>query len=285
MRFGGPVLREWEGPDDWAEQVASWGFSAVYCPAQADDDDATVAAYAAAAERIGAVVAEVGAWSNPLSRDESTRREALAKCKRQLALAERIGARCCVNIAGSRGAVWHGPCGEDLTDEGFDAVVQSVREILDEVKPTRTFYALETMPWLPPDSTDSYVALIDAIDRERFAVHFDPVNLVNCPRRYYDTARVIREFCAKLGPRVRSCHAKDIVISSQLTLHLDETRPGLGGLDYDTFLRELDKLDPDTPLMMEHLKTPEEYAEAAAFIRRKAADADVLLSPSGRRGA
>ena len=50
-------------------------------------------------------------------------------------------------------------------------------------------------------------------------------------------------------------------------MHLDEVRPGLGSLDYRTFLRELDKLDPDTPLLLEHLPAEEEYALAARYVR------------------
>jgi len=44
--------------------------------------------------------------SNPLSSDEQTRRTAIARCQAMLALADAIGARCCVNIAGSRGEKW-----------------------------------------------------------------------------------------------------------------------------------------------------------------------------------
>jgi len=44
-------------------------------------------------------------------------------------------------------------------------------------------------------------------------------------------------------------------------------RPGLGGLDYRVFLTELNRLDPDIPLMLEHLSTPEEYVLAADHIR------------------
>ncbi len=50
----------------------------------------------------GIIIAEVGAWSNPMSTDPEEARAALAKCQTQLALAEEIGARCCVNISGSR---------------------------------------------------------------------------------------------------------------------------------------------------------------------------------------
>ena len=51
-----------------------------------------------------------------------------------------------------------------------------------------------------------------------------------------------------------------------------EVRPGLGGLDYRVFLRELATLDPDLPLMLEHLPSLEEYAIAGAHIRAVAAE-------------
>ena len=44
-------------------------------------------------------------------------------------------------------------------------------------------------------------------------------------------------------------------------------RPGLGGLDYATFLKELSKL-PGVPLMLEHLPNAAEYEKAAKHIRR-----------------
>ena len=63
---------------------------------------------------------------------------------------------------------------------------------------TRTYYALETMPWIFPDSADSYLALVKAIDRKAFAVHYDPVNMINCPQRLFDNAAPDPEFTAKL---------------------------------------------------------------------------------------
>jgi sugar phosphate isomerase/epimerase len=133
------------------------------------------------------------------------------------------------------------------------------------------------MPWAFPDSPDSYARLIEAIDRDRFAVHLDPVNLVCSPARYFNNGDLIHECFAKLGPHIKSCHAKDILLSDKLTTHLDEVRPGMGGLDYPAFLTELDKLDPDTPLMLEHLPTPVEYVMAATHIRAVAKDIGVAV--------
>lgn len=142
-----------------------------------------------------------------------------------------------------------------------------LREIIDAVRPTRTVYALQTMPWAYPNSADTYLDLIEAIDRQELGVHFDPVNIVNSPERYHHNGDLMRDCFKKLGPRIVSCHAKGIVMSQKLTVHLDETAPGKGHLDYEVFLGELGKLASDIPIMLEHLQDAEAYSEAAAHVR------------------
>lgn len=277
MRLGGPLFADCSTPEAWVAAAREAGYRAVYCPVGPQADAATVAAYRHAAAEADLVIAEVGAWSNPLSRDAATRSAALETCRAALDLAERIGARCAVNITGSRGDKWDGPYSEDLTSETFDAIVETVRTIVDAVQPTRAAYTLETMPWMYPDSVDSYEALLRAIDRPAVAVHFDPVNLVNCPARYFDTAGLVREFVARLGPRIRSCHLKDITMSQAFMVHLDECRPGAGSFDYRTLLRELDRLDADLPVMLEHLPDAEQYRLAGDYVRGVAAELGVTL--------
>ncbi len=277
MRFGGPILSQWQGPDEWVAAHRERGYTAAYCPLAPDADDATIAAYRQAADRAGIVIAEVGAWSNPLSPNDLERRAALTKCQAHLALADRIGARCCVNIVGSRGPKWDGPHPDDLTDDTFGLIVDSVREIIDAVKPTRTYYALESMPWMYPDSADSYLALLSAVDRPALAVHLDPANLINSPSRFFGNAHLIRDCFAKLGPFIRSCHGKDVVLRDTFMVHLDEVRPGLGRIDYATLLRELSRLPAETPLMLEHLQTEEDYRLAAEYVRSVAAAEGLAL--------
>jgi sugar phosphate isomerase/epimerase len=270
MRLGGPIFAKDLDPIEWATTVRAQGYTAANCPVDENADDATVRAYRRAAEAADVVIAEVGAWSNPISPDPQVRRQALDLCQARLDLADRIGARCCVNVAGSRSAVWSGPHPDNISEETFDLIVETVREIIDAVRPVRTTYALETMPWVYPDSADSYLRLIEAIDRPTFAVHLDPVNLIHSPRRYFENAALLRECFQKLGPRIVSCHAKDITLSNELTVHLDEARPGLGGLDYGVYLCELSNLSPDTPLMLEHLPDERDYRLAAQYIRATA---------------
>ncbi len=277
LRLGGPLFEKYEGPDAWVRAVKKLGYRAAYCPVGAKASDEVVRAYADAAKKADIVIAEVGAWSNPISPDEKTRNDALAKCRRQLRLADRIGANCCVNIAGSRGKLWDGPSAQNFTKETFDMIVETIRAIIDDVKPTRTYFTLETMPWAYPDSPESYLRLFKAIDRKGFAVHLDPANLLCSPQRYYSSGKLIRECFRKLGPHIKSCHAKDILLRDKLTTHLDEVRPGLGGLDYDTFLKELSRF-PEVPLMLEHLPNAAEYDLAAAHIRSVAKKAGLSFA-------
>ena len=277
MRLGGPLMGPQLEPVDWAAALKKKGYRAAYCPVQANAGHESIKAYAEAARQADLVIAEVGAWSNPLDPDEDKRQKAVAFCQQQLALADEIGARCCVNIAGSRGLKWDGPDALDLTEETFEMIVALVREIIDAVKPRRTFYTLEPMPWMYPDSPDSYLALMRAVDRPQFGMHLDLVNWINSPQRYFHSGDFIRECFAKLGPYIQSVHAKDTLLGTALTTHLDEVRPGLGNLDYRTLLTEMNRMPSDTPFMLEHLKLEEEYDRSAEYVRTVAQEVGVKL--------
>jgi sugar phosphate isomerase/epimerase len=263
MRLGGPVWYTKGDADEWVAQHRAWGYGAAVFPLKHD---------AAPADAAGLVIGEVGAWhNNPISPDDATRRAGIAGVQAQLALAEEVGARCCVNVSGSRGDGWASPHPDNLTDDTFALVVDSAREIIDAVNPTRTRFALEGMPWAFPDGPDTYLRLVEAIDRPGFGVHFDPVNFVSTVRRWADTGALIRETVRLLGPHIVSSHAKDIELRSEALLQLHEVRPGLGQLDYVTLLRELDALSADLPVIIEHLPGEAEYRAAADHIKSVAA--------------
>jgi sugar phosphate isomerase/epimerase len=268
VRLGGPVFEKYADPEEWISALKRLKYRAAYCPVEVGTDETSIKAYQKAAYNNDIVISEVGAWSNTVSLDEKERKEAINKCVKSLELAELIGANCCVNISGSRNPeFWAGPHEDNLTEDTFDLIVETTRKIIDSVKPLRTYFALEPMPWSYPDSPDNYLRLLKAIDRSRFGVHFDPVNMVVSPQIYFKNGEFIRECFKKLRANIRSCHAKDITLREDNYIpQLDECKPGLGKLNYNTFLVELAKLK-DIPLMMEHLNTAEEYASAADYIR------------------
>lgn len=278
VRLGAPLFGKLDDPDSWVAAVKKQGFRAAYCPIQPGAATETIKAYENAARKADIVIAEVGAWRNPLSDDAKTAQEAFKKCVVALVLAEAIGANCCVNISGSKNPTkWAGPHKENLTQATFDQIVEITRKIIDEVKPTRTYFTLEFMPWSYPDSVDSYLRIIKAVNRKQFAVHMDPMNIIESPRDFFGNAAIIKDCFKRLGSLIRSCHGKDIFLKDDVyTPQLVECRPGLGQLDYRTYLTELSKLK-NIPLMLEHLPNAEEYEKAAAYVRSVGNEVGVTL--------
>lgn len=280
IRFGGPLFGvDATDPVAVAKACKELGYGAIYCPPLSPDDEAGCREYGREVARHGLMIAEVGVWVRLAGPSAEETRANVERAIRGLRLADLVGAQCCVDIAGSfHPTSWHGAHPANVAGEMFDAAVLIARTIIDAVEPRRAKFTYEMMQWTLPDSADAYLELIRAVDREAFGVHLDPANLINSPRRYYDTGAVVRDCIAKLGPHIASCHAKDVAMDlDRAIVHLSETRIGTGNLDYGAYLRGLDSLGRDVPLMMEHLRTAEDYAAAAAHVRSVAAAQGIAL--------
>jgi sugar phosphate isomerase/epimerase len=263
------VFLKSDDPEELAKEHRRLGYSAAYCPqAKATDRDRTRAIETAFVKE-NVVIAEVGAWKNMLDPDSAKRSANLEYVIERCALAEAVGARCCVDIAGSYNPdVWYGPNPKNLSKEFFDATVENCRKIIDTVHPKRTKFTIEMMGWNLPDGPDAYLDLIKAVDRTAFGVHLDICNGINSPRRFYENTKYINECFRKLGPKIASCHAKDLQWITELNVHFLEVVPGRGQMDYKAYLNGLASLPSEVPLMLEHLKTPEEYEEGKNYIKR-----------------
>jgi sugar phosphate isomerase/epimerase len=244
------------------------GYRAAYCPAIGLDERDRIRETAEAFARHDVVIAEVGRWVNLLDADPATRRKNLATVTEGLALADAIGARCCVDIVGSFSPTsWFGPHPENLSERFFEAAVENARTIIDAVKPTRARFCYEMMAWSLPDSPEACLRMVRAVDRPAFAVHLDPCNLVNSPERYYRSAALIRECYAKLAPWLASVHVKDLTWDVEMAVHFREVRPGLGNVDLAVLLTEHARHAPEAPLMLEHLAGEADYAAARDHLR------------------
>jgi len=267
IRLGGPVFDAPADPEALALAHQKLGYRAAYCPGIALDDKEQIRDISRAFAKHDVVLAEVGRWCNLLEADAAKRSANLQTVTEGLALAEAIGARCCVDIAGSYNRQsWYGPHPENLSGRFFDEAVENARKIIDAVKPQRAKFAYEMMGWSLPDSADSYLRMIKAVDREGFAVHLDPCNLVNSPGRFYRNTDLLNECFDKLGRWIVSCHAKDLTWEVEMNVHFREVTLGTGSLDYATFLRRLAALPGDVPLMIEHMQGPEEYDKSRRYL-------------------
>jgi sugar phosphate isomerase/epimerase len=279
VRLGGPIFLKSDDPAALAREHRRLGYSAAYCPAAQSTDTARIRAIRDAFAAENVVIAEVGAWKNMLDPDSAARRQNLEYVTERLALADAVGARCCVDIAGSYNPkIWYGMNSRNLSRDFLDATVTNCRTVIDAVKPARTKFTIEMMPWSLPDGADAYLNLIKAVDRSTFAVHLDVCNVINSPTRFYNNKAVIEECFRKLGRWIVSCHAKDLAWIPEYNVHFAEVVPGRGEVDYAAYLKELSQLPTDAPLMLEHLKNAEEYDEGRAYIQRVAAKEGVTFA-------
>ncbi len=260
VRLGGPVFAKTADPGELAAAHRKLRYAAAYCPPVELKDTARIRAIEAAYQKADVVIAEVGRWCNLMDADPARRAANLQTVTEGLALADEIGARCCVDIAGSfNPEMWFGPHPENLSPRFFEAAVENARKIIDAVKPRRAKFCYEMMGWALPDSPDSYAAMVRAVDRPAFGVHLDICNLVNSPRRFYENANLIRECFAKLGGWIASCHAKDLVWDVEMNVHFREVPAGAGKIDLAEYLRGVSRLGRDVPLMIEHCANEQEF--------------------------
>lgn len=263
IRLGGHVTVEWDDPREIARAHKRVGYRAAICPEVALADKERIDELREAFHQEDVLLAEVGCWSNLTDPDEQKRKMNLHYACEKLALADEIGALCCITYIGSVAPdAPHDPHPFNLTADGFTLAVDTVRSVIDAVKPKKAKFTLEMMQWVLPDSPESYLELIQAVDRAQFAAHIDPVNIILSPRQYFNNGKLIARCFELLAPWIVSCHAKDIVLRNRLALHLDETLQGTGQLDYRTYFRQLNKLPGHIPLLLEHLNSSEEYALA-----------------------
>jgi len=275
MRIGGAIEVPYQSPEEWLKFVKELGYRAVLAPVDYRASKEEKAAYLQCAKENDLVIGEVGVWKNIISINDAERKSALEYAKNQLALADELGANCCVNVTGSRGEIWESFYPENYTKDTYALIVESVREVIDAVKPTRTFYTVEPMPWMVPDSPEDYLQLMCDVERQAFGVHLDYVNMINCPKRYVFCNDFIEECFTKLGPYIKSIHGKDVLMEKSYTTLIHETMPGKGVINYQKVARLFEALGPDTPLFVEHLPDFESYRQAAAYVREQAALAGV----------
>lgn len=257
-------------PEDWAAKHKALGLKTVNFPVDCTAGEEKIMAYKNAADAAGLTIAEVGIWRNTLAADLSERQHWIDYSVEQLKMADRIGARCCVNVVGTPyGPRWDGGYRKNFSEELGDMAVRMIQEIIDRTAPQHTKFSIESMPWMIPSSPDEYLRLMEEVDRPAFGAHLDVVNMITSPDRYFFNDRFLEECFTKLKGRICSCHLKDINLKQEYTFQLEECACGKGTLDLELYARLATAEDPEMPMIIEHLTTDEEYIESVKYVRER----------------
>lgn len=267
MRLGLSSPLQHTDAKEWAQRLENLGCKSVNFPIPYNAPENTIADYVDAAREHDLLIAEVGIWKNVFATDFKEREEARTFAVGQLRMADEIGAKCCVNTAGTYGGpIWDGGYPENLTKECWGLTVGYIQQLIDEVNPQKVKFSLEPMPWMIPTSPDECLKLLHDVDRKAFGIHLDVINMVNCPYRYFHIDDFVQECFDKLGDRVLSCHLKDVRLTQKLTFMLEETTCGKGVLNIEQYGRLINACDEEMPVIIEHLNTDEEYIESLSYV-------------------
>ncbi len=269
MRLGTSSPLTHSSPEEWAANQRKLGCTTVVFPVQSSEPEEKIIAYKEAADKAGLSIAEVGIWRNALSSDPDERKANMDYCVEQLRLADFLHARCAVNVAGAFGPVWDGGYRENFSDEAWKKTVSMVQEIIDRANPVNSFFTLEPMPWMIPTGPKDYLKLIDLVDRDKFAVHMDIINMISSAERYFNAEEFVDECFDALGSRIKSCHIKDVHLGERYTLRLEECGPGDGEFPLRYYAKKIDEIDPDMPVILEHLNTDEEYIKYMGYLKEE----------------
>ena len=122
-------------PQEWAAKHSALGLKSVVFPVDYLAGEETIEAYRSKAAEAGLTIAEVGVWRNTLAADRAERDKWMEYAIGQLKMADRIGARCCVNVVGTPyGPRWDGGYKGNFSNELWQMAVQMIRDIIDNAK-------------------------------------------------------------------------------------------------------------------------------------------------------
>ncbi len=264
-----------------AARVRELGFSGIFSRFGDNDPHTTTEAQC---RRARAVLDEAGLamyqctgyWQCLFHPDDAQRREAVRTLQAALRVASWLGARGIDTGPGSlspRGPWFPHP--DNWTADARQRLIVSLRECAPVAEECGVFLSLEGHQLVVLDSAATMREVLDAVDSPMVKCDFDPVNWITL-RTVFATGPAITEMVATLGPQIVSAHAKDVTIADRLVVHIDNVAAGTGILDYPTFLRLIEDLNPSYPVIVEAAAV-EELPAVSAFLHRVAASCGIVV--------
>ena len=269
------------------EQLDTHGLSAIGAPARLTEKSAAECAeYGQRARELGMVVGETGFWQNLLTEDTELQAQRISTVRAMLRNADAMGCHCVVALVGTKdpsdqASAPHPYMYTQACKAEFREVVLRILDGLD-LKTTK--FAIE--PWhnsffYQPEEIRGF---IDSVDHPAFGLHLDQMNLIS-QGTYYNTTELINRTFELLAHTVASVHLKDLRCDfTHMFIKWDEVYIGDGVMDYETYLKRLAELPPDTPCFCEHMAEERDYALNFARLHHRASKAGVQFLRRQARG-
>ena len=208
----------------------------------------------------GIHVAVLGCYINPTNPIESQRREAVDKFIEHLRYARVMGADMVGTETGRLDPDFR-VTKESYTEEGYQLLLRSMREIVDAAEKLGVIVGVEGVFNHTLYSPARMRRFLDDIHSPNVEVILDAVNLIH-PDEVSPEAqeRVVRQAFAYYGDRISALHVKDFVFEGeeQLFRHV-----GDGMFHYEPLLRLVKEKKPHIAMLLENSSRDRFHGDAA----------------------
>jgi len=259
---------------EMATKVKALGFSGVFTRFGENDPFETTPAKC---HRVRDLLADhglriyqaTGYWQPLIHPDEAGRRQAVRVLQQALKIAGDLGARGIDTGPGSLNSTgpWN-PHPENWNLESRQQLIKSLRESAPAAEDNQVYLSLEGHQLVVLENEQVTKEILDAVGSPWVRSDLDPANWITL-KTIFRTDEAIHQMFDVLSEHIVSGHAKDVTITNAHTLHLPTTSVGKGMLDFKTYLRRMEDLNPDYPLIVEG-SSEAELPEASTFLHRTA---------------
>ncbi len=217
-----------------------------------------------------------GYWQCLIHPDETERKKAVRTVQEGLRVAGDIGARGIDTGPGSMNPTgpWN-PHPDNWSQKSKEQLIKSLRECAKAAADNQVYLSLEGHQLVVLENEKVTKEILDAVDSPWVRSDLDPANWVTL-KTVYGTGEYIDRIFDTLGNHIVSGHAKDVTLTNAHTLHLPTCAAGKGMLDFKAYIRRMDALDPEYPLIVEGAQESE-LPEVSDFLHRTAAELGVQV--------
>jgi len=259
---------------EMAKRVKALGFSGVFTRFGDNDPFETAPAKC---HRVRDLLADhglriyqaTGYWQPLIHPDETQRRQAVRVLQQALKIAGDLGARGIDTGPGSINPTgpWN-PHPDNWNLESRQQLIKSLKESASAAEDNQVYLSLEGHQLVVLENERVTKEILDAVGSPWVRSDLDPANWITL-KTIFRTDEAIHQMFDVLGEHIVSGHAKDVTITNAHTLHLPTASVGKGMLDFKTYLRRMEDLNPDYPLIVEG-SSEAELPEASTLLHRTA---------------
>ena len=277
MHFAAAMrLLEGETYADMASRAARLGYSGVSLGFDHRWTDAELVAMRQAFDEQGVRIAELGCYCNFITpRDDEAARNT-ERLQRALQAGAILNCDHAVTYAGSRHPDPDQPFAphpDNWADATWETLIKRVWALLEGVDDIGVSLCLEPSPATPLNSLDSLAEFSADASSVRVRIALDPAAIFT-PAGAADSRRALAEIFATLADSIAIARATDLgLIEAGPEPRIAPAPLGQGVLDYETYLKLVNALELDTPVVVKYQPSDEAYGAARHFLATAATKA------------